>query len=170
MNITRRPPLRVTGSERQGWTRGYALYIPTRDCLELLVYLNYGFNITGHSRPQRRGRRNIPCAALSRVLRLWSIRIGRDHNRDGQPNVHEVQDKDAASCAANRELKRAVNLGREEKWRKRRRHALLVVLAAVRRNNWAYAVGFRPRVREAVLNSGQGARLRFRSSSPRWRG
>ena len=99
------------------------------------------------------------------VLRLWSIGIGRDHNRDGQPNVHEMQDKDAAPCAANRELKRAVELGREEKWRKRRRHALLIVLAAVRRDCRANAVGFRPCVCEALLYNRQGSRLRFRFSS-----
>ena len=85
------------------------------------------------------------------LLRLWSIGVGRDHNRDGQPDVHEVQDKDAAPCAANRELKRAFDLGREEKWRKRRRHALLIVLAAIRRDHWAYTVGLRPRVCKALL-------------------
>ena len=85
------------------------------------------------------------------LLRLWSIGIGRDHNRDGQPDVHEVQDKYAAPCAANRELKRAFDLGGEEKWRKRRRHALLIVLAAIRRDHWAYTVGLRPRVCKALL-------------------
>ena len=85
------------------------------------------------------------------LLRLWSIGVGRDHNRDGQSDVHEVQDKDAAPCAANRELKRAFDLGGEEKWRKRRRHALLIVLAAIRRDHWAYTVGLRPRVCKALL-------------------
>ena len=139
--------------------------------LRSLSMVNYNIFRSSNSNPPRTTRHGALAPAgrgntqTGRSSRLWSIGIGRDHNRDGQPNVHEVQDKDAAPCAADRELKRAINLGREVKWRKRWRHALLIVLAAVQRDRRAYAVGFRPRICEALLDSRQGSRLRFRSSS-----
>ena len=69
--------------------------------------------------------------------RLWSIRIGRDQYYDWNVScIFEVQEKNVAPGAADRNDTRAVGLGVEEEWCKRQRYALLVVLAAVQRRVW----------------------------------
>ena len=80
------------------------------------------------------------CVYPQRVSRLWSIRIAaRDQNHDWNVSrIFEMQEEDVAPGAADRDDTRAVSLGVEEERRKRQRHALLSVLAAVRRRVWTF--------------------------------